>query len=468
MKILLVQPDYPREAPSPQQLESRLLPSYSLILLSELLANAGHQVRVLDPWSNWVITGKGGENNLKTGLQKISETASFDMVGISVYTALRQEALELAELSKKIWPSAKVVLGGPHPTRLWHTMLEKYRGSVDFILKGGADSSLPLLAENLAGRGMARYRIPGLAWLGEGGQVKSNTGPVINVDLSSLPPVKFADYFAALGESRVKRAYLMTARGCKLWCNYCSQLWKKALYHPPARAVEEARTLVEDFSAEELVVYDDCLGMNPAHSAEIFSKLSGLKKPARLLGVSHFKFLDKSWLEPFQRAGGYGLMVGLPTGSGKLRRKMNNYIEDEVICAGVELLRSLGLKLGLYTMVGFPGETPEDLAKTRELLKMISPEQVIATVYELKPGDILIEFGLKAEMVRESDYLNFSSRIINYMTEPELRDAVGAADFLETEFTKEVLLQDADPAWWILGFDPDMREQLRKKAAARI
>jgi radical SAM superfamily enzyme YgiQ (UPF0313 family) len=291
---------------------------------------------------------------------------------------------------------------------------------------------------------------------------------VINADLSRLPAVKFADYFAALGERRVKRAYLVTARGCKLWCNYCSQLWKKALYHPPARAVAEARKLIGDFQAEELVIYDDCLGMNPAHSAEIFRGLSSFNRSARLLGVSHFKYLDRNWLEPFKAAGGYGLMVGLASGSGKLRRKMNNYIEDEVICAGVELLRSLGIKLGIYTMVGFPGETPEDLAKTKELLKMISPEQVVATVYELKPGDILIEFGLKAEMVRESDYLNFDSRIINYMTESELRDAVGAADFFETEFTKEVLLKDADPAWWILGFDPDTREQLRKKAENRI
>ena len=63
MKILLVQPDYKRADSSPQELAAHLLPSYSLIMLSQILAKAGHLTRVLDPWSNWVITGKGNEND---------------------------------------------------------------------------------------------------------------------------------------------------------------------------------------------------------------------------------------------------------------------------------------------------------------------------------------------------------------------------------------------------------------------
>jgi hypothetical protein len=47
---------------------------------------------------------------------------------------------------------------------------------------------------------------------------------------------------------------------------------------------------------------------------------------------------------------------------------MNNYIEDETICSGVELIRSLGIKLGIYIMVGFPSETPEDLKKVDLIL----------------------------------------------------------------------------------------------------
>lgn len=468
MKVLLIQPDYQRKAPSPEELSQHLLPSYPLILLSEILANAGHQAQVLDGWSNWMLLGSGSENDLGLGAQKLLEKEDFDLAGISVYTPLRKEAVELARLIKKKSPKTKIVFGGPHPSRLWHSMLSAYQDDLDFILKGGAEQSFAQLADNLEGKGTARFRIPGLAWRSETEGIRSNSNPVINLDLSSQPAVKFNDYFAKAGSDRIDRAYIVTSRGCKRWCNYCSQLWKKALYHPPDRAVEEARRLIQDFQASELVIYDDCLGMNPAHSAEIFQKISRFNHSSRLIGISHFQFLEKAWLEHFKNAGGYALCIGLGSGSGKLRRKMNNYIEDESICQGVELIRSLGIKLGIYIMIGFPSETPEDLAKTRELLQMIAPEQVIATVYDLKPGDILIEFGIKAEMLRETDYLNLGRRLINYLTEEEMKEAAGTAEFFETRFTKEILLKDSDPAWWILGLDQETRERMKKKAEAGI
>jgi len=466
LKILLIQPDYQRQAQNPEQLNKHLLPSYPLILLSEILENAGHQTFVLDNLSNWMLTGKGAENDLAKGLSILLEE-SFDLAGISVYTPLRKESLALAGQIKEKSPSTKIVFGGPHPTRLWSSMLEAYRTELDFVLKGGAEQSLLELVNNLEGKGVARFRIPGLSWINEADQVKTNSSAIINLDLSKMPSLKFRSYFAQVGAEKIERAYIITSRGCKLWCNYCSQLWKKALFHPVERVVEEAKTLIKDFKADELVVYDDCLGMNPSHSAEIFQKIASFNNSARLIGISHFKFLDKSWLIPFQQAGGTAILLGIESGSSKLRRKMNNYIEDEAICAGIEMLRSIGLKIGIYVMIGFPSETLEDLKKTHEILRMINPEQVIATVYDLKPGDIMMEFGLKARMLKETDYLNLANRIINYMTDEELKSAVGFAEYLERKFTREVLLSDIDPAGWILGLDKETREDLIKKAESQ-
>lgn len=468
MKILLIQPDYFRKEDTPDQLLQHLLPSYSLILLAELLQNAGHQVRVLDNWSNWMLTGKGNENDLLQGMKIILEKENFDLAGISVYTPLRKEAIQLARELKKISSRTKIVFGGPHPTRLWQTMLEQYRSELDFVLKGGADQTLPALADNLEGKGTARFRIPSLAWINEANEVKSNSGPVFNLELSKQPTLKFSDYFSQVGAETVDRAYIVSTRGCKLWCNYCSQLWKKVLYHPVERVVEEARRLIQNYKTKELVFYDDCLGMNPEHSAEIFQKISKFNNSAQLVGISHFKFLEPGWLKLFKQAGGSSIIIGLESGSLKLRRKMNNYIDDETICQGVELIRSLGLKLGIYVMVGFPGETLEDLKKTKELLQMISPEQVIATVWDLKPGDIMMEFGLKAEMLKETDYLNLASRIINYLTDAELKEAVGVAEYLERKFTRELLLKDSDPPGWLLGWEMETRNKMVKEAEKKF
>lgn len=463
MKILLIQPDYPRRESTPRELENRLLPSYSLILLAQILKQTGHEAMVLDGFSNWVLTGKGSENDLSLGLGRLLQQEKFDLVGISVYSPLRKEALNLARMVKEQCPGAKIVLGGPHPTRLWQSMLKANTGLVDFILLGGADESLPALLETVARRGSLQ-EIPGLAWVNDQGEITANSRPVINVNLSKQSPVRLDHYLSAIGEKKLHRAYLVTTRGCRFPCNFCSQLWKKAVFHPKERAILEARHFIEELEVSELVFYDDCLGLDPRHSADIFSAMAGFKRKARLVGISHIQLLNPLWLDPFKAAGGEAIFLGIESGNLKLRRKMNKHLEDKEICSAVERLRRMGFKLGIYTMVGYPSEEIEQLSSTYRLLLKIAPEQVIATVYDIKPGDMMIEWGIKSLMLSENDYQNPDRRIVNYMSEAELEEAAGMADFFESSFNSRKLLKDHDPAWWLLGMDPARREQAREKA----
>ena len=468
MKILLIQPDYFRQAQDPGQLESRLLPSYSLILLAEIMERAGHQTRVLDSWANWVITGKGVENNLETGLKAILAKEQFDLIGISIDTAARKEAIGLAKIARELNPSAKIVAGGPHPTRFWSALLTEYRDLIDFAFLGGADESLPALVAHLSGAGGSLDTIAGIAYRNELGEAVATSKPMFNLNLEKQPALNFKSYFSSLDGARPNRAYMVSTRGCKYFCNFCSQVWKKALFHPVARVVEEARILIEDHGVSELVFYDDCLGLSGKHSADIFMAIAGFKSKARLTGVSHIQLLNPLWLNAFKEAGGSALMLGIESGTLKLRRKMNKYIEDKELCMGVELVRKMGLKLGIYTMIGYPTEEINVVNYTRRLFEKISPEQVIATVYDLKPGDIMIEWGLKGLMIQESDFFNLDRRFINYMSESELEEAVGMADYFETKFTSQELLKDHDPAWWLLGMDSAKRESLRLKAEENL
>jgi hypothetical protein len=143
---------------------------------------------------------------------------------------------------------------------------------------------------------------------------------------------------------------------------------------------------------------------------------------------------------------------------------MNKHMEDKEVCQGVESLRQIGFKLGIYIMVGFPSEEITQLSSTCRLMEKIAPEQVIAGVYDIKPGDMMIEWGLKSLAVQEHDFLDLDRRIVNYMSEEELEAAVGMADYFETRFTTQALLKDHDPIWWVLGFDAEKRTRLRKKA----
>ena len=183
MKILLVQPDFYRQESDPQKLAGHLIPSYSLVMLAQILERDGHEVMVLDGFSNWAITGKGKENDLGQGLKTILQKDKFDLIGVSVYNPVRKEAVALAKTAKELAPAAKIIMGGPNPTRLWQIMLKEYAGLVDFIALGGADESLPALVKALE-TGSPFSGIPGLAWKNETGEIVSSSKPVFNIDLS--------------------------------------------------------------------------------------------------------------------------------------------------------------------------------------------------------------------------------------------------------------------------------------------
>jgi anaerobic magnesium-protoporphyrin IX monomethyl ester cyclase len=454
MRVILIQPDYRRQAANGEDLSRRLLPARSLVELGGRLEAAGHEVTVLDP----LTAANGGELDLEAALEKVLAEREFDVAGIAVYTAVRKEAHRLAAAIKHRSRRTRVVVGGPHPGLVARSLLEAWR-EIDFICLGAADDSLLALAHSLSGGGPA-FRVRNLGFRTSTGAVRVNGKSDYHADLQGLPPVRYGRYLERVAGGRIRRAYVMTARGCDHWCNFCSQLWKKVLPAPPPEVAAEIKHLVRDCGTEEVILYDDCFGSRSEHARAVLEEVIRSGVEVRLQAVTRFDAIREDWLALFQRAGGRDLFVGLESGAPRLRKRMNKHMAEGELCRGAELARRFGLRLGVFLMFGFPHEEERDVEDTYRLLKKLEPAQVMSTVFDIKPGDLLFEFALRSGTITPEAWLDEDRRLINGMEPETLTRAAARAMAFDRMFTREAIMPEHDPAAFILGLDPAGLEPL--------
>jgi radical SAM superfamily enzyme YgiQ (UPF0313 family) len=149
----------------------------------------------------------------------VRESKPF-MVGISsLFTPFSDMAVQTAELVKKVLPDCWVVLGGHHPTELPALAFESQ--AVDFIIRGEAETSLPLLAEAMQNNKDLRG-IPGVCFRNSDGTL-TISDPAIIDNLDKLPQPAANLMKVNYYQRGDRTGYtILASRGCPFKCSYCA------------------------------------------------------------------------------------------------------------------------------------------------------------------------------------------------------------------------------------------------------
>ncbi|MFO8057523.1 MAG: radical SAM protein [bacterium] len=463
MRVLLVQPDRKRST-SEDAPASGLLPARSLVELGGTLADHGHEVTVLDPLTAQ-SRNKQATHDMTAALADLLSEREFDAVGIAVYTPLQKEAHEMARLVKDRSPHTPVILGGPHTARMAGTLLDEWQ-EIDYVCLGGAEETLPVLLQNLA-EGRESRHVSGTAYRKSNG-LRQVGKPLLNLNVMDLPQVRYDRYLEELQEKKIERAYVMTARGCVNWCNFCSKIWKKFLPDRPDKIADEIEHLVKDCGTKQVIIYDDCFGKREDHALAMLEAIKRKGVEVELQAVTTFDSISRSWLKPFKEAGGRDILVGLESGAARLRKKMNKHFTEEDAISGVLAARTAGLRLGLYLMFGFYAQNEEDVAETYRLVDKMDPDQVMSSVYDVKPGDLLFEFAVTSGDLRVNQWKDENERLVSYMSDEEKERNAARAAYFDRRFTREVLVPEHERTADMLEINNDRLEQLIKLEKERL
>jgi len=333
-----------------------------------------------------------------------------DVLGVSVFTFNRHEAMRVAAIARAANPGCLVVAGGPHATHLPHHVLRAYP-AVDLLVRGEGEETMLEIARRAATGDVARAAtaagpagplaaIRGINWRDGDGFAATPDRPVI-ADLDTLPHPA-ADPVTVGVEADAQFEFIITSRGCPAACTFCSSpdFWGRGLrFRSAAHMIEEVRLLRERHGVVYLSVRDDTFTVSRRRVIDFCRGLIDAGIDLLWDCQSRVNIVDEERLAWMRRAGCTHIQYGVESGSPRMLERLNKGIRLEEIRAAAAMTRRVGLGLSIYLITGIDSETDEDLASTVRLIDEIRPHDGLVSPLTVYPGTGLYEearrkFGL--------------------------------------------------------------------------
>jgi radical SAM superfamily enzyme YgiQ (UPF0313 family) len=269
-------------------------------------------------------------------------------------------------------------------------------GGASFVIVGEGELTLRDLVDRLTGQSGARLAtIPGLAYVGEGGQIlRTPPRPDID-DLDRLPHPAWdlVDVPRYRRIWRERHGYfsvnLVTTRGCPYRCNWCAKpIWgQRYNVRSPVHVVEEIAWLKRTCDPDHLCVADDIMGLRPGWMAAFADlvRAEGVRMPFKCLSRADL-LLRPGEVEALSAAGAHEVWIGAESGSQKILDAMEKGITVEQILDASRRLHRAGIRVGFFLQFGYPGETRSDIDRTLEMIRRGEPDDIGISVSYPLPG----------------------------------------------------------------------------------
>ena len=356
MKILLVKP---------YNLSDHIQPSLGLGYLATAVRNE-NEVTILDCIKERIDLGK---------FEKIIRKSKPDLVGIQCYTFDIKFINSALHMIKGIDKDIITVIGGPHPSSEPKETMEYFGGVLDFLFVGEAEKGFRLLIEYLKGNRADVLNIPGLVW--RAGEIIKINSSFFEEDLDSIgmvswdliKPDTYPESQHGAFYKKFPIAPIMLTRGCPYDCTFCAGKvvsGKKFRKRSVGNVISEIKLLYGAYGIREFHIVDDNFTFDKRYAESFLSELEKLN-----LNISwalpngiRMENLDIEFLRQMKRTGLYLVSLGIESGSDRVLGLMKKNFKSGIVKKVVELINVSGLEAVGFFILGFPGETRNEIEKT--------------------------------------------------------------------------------------------------------
>jgi radical SAM superfamily enzyme YgiQ (UPF0313 family) len=219
-------------------------------------------------------------------------------------------------------------------------------------------------------------KVPGLVWR-QADKVIENAPSEFVKDLNALPlpaweliqpqtypPAQHGAFF-----KKFPIAPIVTTRGCPYACKFCSApilSGRQVRFHDPDKIINEIRLLHSQYGIREIHIIDDNFTINRSHANTVLTKIIEAKLDISIAFPNGIRVetVDKELLDLMKRAGAYLISLGIESGSDRILQLMNKKLKVAATEEKVNLIHDAGLDIAGFFVIGFPGDTKEDIEKT--------------------------------------------------------------------------------------------------------
>lgn len=385
-------------------------PPLSLGYLSAFLKQGGHEVRILD------FAIKKDNNYLIEALKKFNPS----IVGVNAYTPNVLDGLELVAAVKSSDKKFITVMGGPHSTPLPEDTLESCK-DLDFVVIGEGEATLLELCDNLKNKEGLK-EIPGICYRQDNEIVRTAPRALIP-RLDDLPfpdrdallscHQKFKSFDHNLDISPRNTLEVITSRGCTDFCTFCTvhraykEKGRSLRLRTAANVLKEIEFYKSRYDIQHVSFLDDTFTIN---RARILTIMDGLKK----MGLSwncdaRVNLLDKELVFKMVESGCKKMSIGVESGSERILKLINKNITLKQARDAFRWCREAGLETieANFLIGAHPDETPEDVEKTRGLIRELRPQRLLASVIVPFPGTEVRNQMIARNLIFSNDWRKY-------------------------------------------------------------
>ncbi len=375
-RILLVDPYVAREDPMERKFVE-LYPSLSLLTLAGYLRAGGTPVALAD------LTFARDLEPLDEPLRRFRP----EIVGVHTKSLTVPRALRVAARAREA--GALAVAGGPDSASRPELYLE---GGFDAVVLGEGELTISALAEKVA-RGEPIAGEPGVVTRVGGRTVRGPPRPYLReLDRLPLPAWDLLDMESYLRswEARTgeRRAALLTSRGCPFDCSWCSKptFGRSFRQQSPERVLEELTELKRRYRVDYVRFCDDVFGIQRGWLLSLLDGMIARDLKLKFECLARVDLLKPELLDRMREAGLERVYLGVESGSQRMLDLMNRGTRLGQIRQVAQQLREHHVRQFWFLMLGYPGETPEDIEATHELFREFSPEEYSVSIAVPLPG----------------------------------------------------------------------------------
>jgi len=391
-------------------------PPMGLAYVAAVLLREGHDVRLLDA------------NALQLSFSDVAaEMKSFEphMVGTTAATPSIGLAARLGEVVRETLPAdVPLVVGGAHGSALPAATLEEF-SAIDVVVTGEAEAFAADLLSAVAG-GDDLSAIPSLAFRSDDGkvQVTDRASPVHDLDTLPFPARELLPNHLYRTIDCWPMTCIIAMRGCPAKCIYCNVpvlAGRSMRRRSPSNVVAEMELCLSEWKVPFFSFIDDTFTTSRKWVQQFCEtvKEAGLgRKKIAWSCLTRPDMADVEMLSAMKEAGCVRVEFGIESGSPRVLELLGKGARLEQIRKAFNAAHKVGLATLGFAMINAPGETPEEMAMTRDEVMAIDPLFLQLSFCTPYPGTPLYDHCLEHGLIEERDWSDF-----RFLREPMIRNS---------------------------------------------
>ncbi|MBX2817435.1 MAG: B12-binding domain-containing radical SAM protein [Saprospiraceae bacterium] len=392
MQIILSHGYYMKEDPKELKIQ-KPYPPLGILYVSAYLEQAGYDNDVLD--STFISSEESRDYLLQN---------RPDILGLYCNLMTKLNVLSLIQFVKASEDLAHtvIVLGGPD---VRYNLKDYLSTGADVAIFGEGEQTMLEVVKAIENEGDHRFLgIPGVAFLDEAGDLvknaeRSRIRPIDALPLPNRHKIDMQPYLNTWKRAHGSSAMTVsTQRGCPFTCKWCSTAVYGQSYRrrSPEKVAAELKMLKATYGPDSIWFVDDVFTVSHKWLKSFRDEVLRSDAMIPFECISRADRMNEEVIGWLKEAGCFRVWIGAESGSQKIIDLMDRRVQVDEVREMIQKTRSSGMEAGTFIMLGYPGETEEDIKETVHHLKVSNPDHFTITIaYPIKGTGLYEEVEAK-------------------------------------------------------------------------